>query len=85
MKTLTIEARSLESARAIEAALRDFEHELMVEDGRYCVSVAVPAGNQGIVALLNALQEYVQERADGPAHISLGGESYVMEATPSPN
>jgi hypothetical protein len=33
-----------------------------------------------IVAILNAIQEHVNARADGPTLIDLDGHSYVMEA-----
>ena len=45
MKTLTVEARSLESARGIEAALGGFERELVANDGGYCINVTLPTGS----------------------------------------
>jgi hypothetical protein len=36
-------------------------------------------GSSQIVAILNAIQEHVNARADGPTLIDLDGRSYVME------
>ena len=83
MNRLTIEARSLKSAREIEAALRGFERELLADDHQYCVHVTLPNGDRGIVEVLNALEEYVRHRGDGPAHINFDGQSYTLEARPS--
>ena len=77
MRNLTVEAASLNSARAIESALRGVERELVADDGRYCIHVTLPAGDQGIVAVLNALEVYVRERGTS-ARISLDGQSYTM-------
>lgn len=81
MDGLMIEARSLESARGIEAALRGFEREVVTEDGRHCVHVTLPPGNRGIIALLNALEEYVSQRGDGPARVEYDGRTYTMDAS----
>jgi hypothetical protein len=82
MNRLTIEARSLDSAREIEAALTGFERWLQVDDHRWCVQVTFPPGDRGIVAVLKALEAYVRQRGDGPAQISFDGESYSLEALP---
>lgn len=79
MRTLTIEAASLKSAQGIEGALRGFERTLVTDDDRYCVHVTHPAGDQGIVAVLDASQAHVQERGT-TARINLDGQSYTMEA-----
>jgi hypothetical protein len=83
MNRLTIEARSLKSAQEIEVALRGFERWLQVDDHGCHVQVTFPPGDQGIVAVLNALEEYVRQRGDGPAQISVDGQSYTLEALPS--
>jgi len=36
------------------------------------------------VAVLNALQEYVTERADGAAQVEFNGHSYVVHPEPEP-
>jgi hypothetical protein len=83
MKGLTIEAKSLQSAREIEAAPRGFDRELLAGDGRYSVRITLRGGSHGVVAVFNALQQYIQQRGAGePAQISLDGQSYLMESFP---
>jgi hypothetical protein len=62
--------------------LRGFDRELVADDGCYCVHVTLPSGNGGIASVLNALEEYVRQRGDGPAHINFGGQLYTLEALP---
>ena len=81
MQTLTVEAKSLKSAQGIEAALLGFERKLIADDGRYAIHVTLPAGDRGIVAVLNALADYVSERGT-TARINLDGQSYTLEAPP---
>jgi hypothetical protein len=81
VQTLTVEARSLKSARGIEAALVGFERDLVADDGHYVVHVRLPAGDRGIVAVLNALADYVSERGT-TARINLDGQSYTLEPPP---
>ena len=78
VQTLTIKARSTESARGLLVALSMFHPELVEgEDGGQ--SVMVDLGNdQDIVAVLNALERYVSDRAHGPVPLELGGRTYTM-------
>lgn len=80
METLTIQAASAESARGMLAALSVFEAELVeTPDGRREVVVTLAGNDSEIVAVLNALERYVTERASGPARVELNGRAYVME------
>jgi len=80
VQTLTVEARSLKSAQGIELALVGFERKLVADDAHYVIHVILPAGDRGIVAVLNALADYVSERGT-TARINLDGQS-TMEAPP---
>ena len=80
METLTIQAASAESAHGMLAALSFFEAELVeTPDGRREVVVTLAGDDSEIVAVLNALERYVTERASGPARVELNGRAYVME------
>jgi hypothetical protein len=83
VQRLTIEARSLNSAREIEAALTGFDRELLADDDRYCVHVTLPDRDGGIVAVLNALEAYVRQRGGEPARVEYDGRSYTLEASAS--
>lgn len=83
MRKFTIEAASLQSAREIEAALKGFERELLADGSRHCVQVRLPSGDDAIVAVLNAVEAFVQGRGEGPARIEYAGKNYTMEAAPS--
>ena len=82
MQTLNVVAASAESARALLEALSEFEAELIeAEDGHCEVSVTLASSASEIVAVLNALEEYVLDR--GPARLSLDGHDYVMHPSPA--
>lgn len=81
METLTIRPRSRESAQGMLAALSEFRAELRESDEGYEIVVTLGRDGRGddeIVALLNALEQYIAARPSGPARIELGGRSYVM-------
>lgn len=76
--TLTIEAATPESALALYQALAEFPAELRVsDDGRRFIDVEL-GGNLQIVAVLNAVEEYVTHRNDGPARVALDDRSYML-------
>ena len=80
MDRLTIHAISPESGRALLAALSDFQTEL-VESAEGCdVVVTLGPANSEVVAVLNALEQYVHERGDGPARFEFYGRNYVMHS-----
>ena len=83
MRKLTIEAASPESARHIFDALAGFEPEL-VEDGEgLTVAIALRSDGQ-LIGVLNALEQHVTSRAQGPAIVGLGGHKYRLDAVSSP-
>ena len=82
METLRIHAASPESGRAMLVALSAFPAEL-VESADGCeVVVGLARGDGEVVAVLNALEQYVTERASGPARVEVDGHRYVMHAVP---
>jgi hypothetical protein len=83
METLTIHAASARSAQKMLAALTGFPAEL-VENGDSCMVVVNLGGNGQIVGVLNALQQYVTERAAGAAQVEFNGNRYAMHPEPEP-
>ena len=82
MKTLTIKATSEESARGFLSGLTGFDAELLQgEDGSYLVEIALGGPDVEIVAVLNALEDYVSRRGEGPAEVDLSGRSYKLHPT----
>jgi hypothetical protein len=82
MKQLSIDAASPESASEMVAALSSFRAELVDGPGGPQVIVALDGNDADIVAVLNALQQYVTARADGPARVELDEKQYVMHPEP---
>lgn len=79
MQMLTIEAVSTASAQGLLEALSEFRPRLVVsEDNRQNVVVDLGANAREIVDVLNRLERYVVERADGPARLELAGRSYTL-------
>jgi hypothetical protein len=81
MDRLTIHPVSEESALAMLAALSGFHAELLESaDGwEIVVTLGLDGRNDGeIIAALNALAEYVNKRAGGPARVEMNGRHYVM-------
>lgn len=61
------------------AALSSFRAELL-ESGDGCeVVVQLGRGDDEIIGVLNALERYVTERADGPAQVKVFGKSYLLQ------
>jgi len=76
---IMIHPASPESAREIIAALSRFHPELIeAPDGHYEVVIGLDGDDREIVAVLNALEEYVTGRAPGPTRLELDGHRYVM-------
>jgi hypothetical protein len=79
--TLSIEAASSESASALCEALAEFGARVVErESGVLVVRVKLGGASGQIVAVLNAIQEYVTAREGGPTMIELNGRSYLMDA-----
>ena len=83
METLTIHAASARSAQKMLAALTEFPAELVENDGS-CMVVVNLGGDAQIVGVLNALQQYVTQRAAGAAQVEFNGNSYAMHPEPEP-
>jgi hypothetical protein len=85
METLVVHAVSLESAQEFCAALPGFRTNLVgAENGRFEVQITF-AGDREIIAVLNALVEYVTNRGDGPARLELDGHRYTLPPQPGLN
>jgi hypothetical protein len=83
LRAINIEAKSLESARALYAALSKFDPELVGnKDDGYRVSIDLGGGDSQIVAVLDALETHVTERAGGPARVELDGRHYTLHGEP---
>jgi hypothetical protein len=80
MQSLTIHAATAYSAQAVAAALSHFHSESVEVDGHYEVTVTLGGRDREIVDVLNALELYVTERANGPAHIEFEGREYTLHA-----
>jgi hypothetical protein len=81
VKALTISAASSDSARSLLEALSPFDATIVVASASLEVSVPL-RGAQDIIPVLNAIEQYVNNRADGPAHIRLDGNVYSLYPAP---
>lgn len=79
MQMLTIEAASLESAHRLYSTLSVFHPELLTGEGGYQVSVAV-ASVSNMLSVLDAIEQQVVDRGDGPALLDLDGHRYTLHA-----
>jgi hypothetical protein len=85
MQTLTIKAVTVESAHGFMSGLGAFQAELVeAEDGGYLVQVTLRGGDREIIDLLNALEDYVSHRGEGPAEVGLAGRTYELRPTEPP-
>jgi hypothetical protein len=82
MKTLSIEARTAETAQGLRSALADFEPEVIEQDQEtFAVRVDLALyGGADIGSVLRAIQQYVASYQTGSALIDLDGCTYTMEA-----
>ena len=78
MKSLTIAARSAESALRLADALQQFQPELSGADKTgYRITIELLDRAEGqIVAVLEALEAYVTAGSDGPVAVELDGKRY---------
>jgi hypothetical protein len=78
MHSLTIQARSRDSAQAIYSALSDFWPELVGNDEQgYTVGVQLGNVDGDVIKLLNAIEVYVTQRQTS-ASLDLDGHRYTM-------
>jgi hypothetical protein len=80
MRALTVETKTLDSARLLYDALSAFHPELLSNDEGYRVSVELRNNDRDIVPVLDAIERYVNERAEEAARIELDGRHYTMHA-----
>jgi hypothetical protein len=84
MRAITIEAKSVGSARRLYNALIEFYPELAgSEDEGYRVSVELGSSESRLVDVLNAIEQYVAEANNGPARVNFDGRRYTLRAVPS--
>lgn len=82
MESLVIHAASRESAEGFCKALTDLRAKLIeTPDGRCQVEIPIGGSNKKILDALNALEEYVSVRGDGPARLDIAGHVYVLHPT----
>jgi hypothetical protein len=85
MRSLSIDARSWESAQGLTAALSSFKPKLNGDDrAGYRVVVELNGSDRHVIAVLDAIEDYVTQRDDGPARLELDGRSYTLAASPEP-
>jgi hypothetical protein len=86
MQSLTIEAVTPDTAFALRDALSEFRAELRVTvDGRSYVEVTLGQSDLEIVEVLNAIEDYVTQRAAGSAgreRVALNGRKYALHVVP---
>ena len=79
MQTLTIKAKDMESAQGFVTGLASFNAELRAtDDGCYLVEITFGGPDREIIAVLNALEEYVTVRSQEPAEVALAGRTYEL-------
>lgn len=76
MRTITIEAASLKSARGFASALTEFETTLDVINERVLLSVKIH-GDREIIAILHALERHINQRSES-ALLELDDRRYQM-------
>lgn len=80
MRTLTIGAANLASARGFLDALDGFQAKLLsTSDGTYNVEISLDETNRSAIEVLNTLEQHVTERASGPARLELDGRNYLLD------
>ena len=84
MQRLTIKAMTLGSANGFMSELAGFPAELSKAEDGYLVEFELGHGDQEIIALLNALANYVTHRGEGPAEVGLAGRTYELHPAGSP-
>jgi hypothetical protein len=81
MRAITIEAKSVGSARRLYNALIEFHPELAgSEDDGHRVSVELGSSESRLVDVLNAIEQYVTEAKTSPARIDFDGRRYTLHA-----
>jgi len=85
MQTLTVKAKTRESAQGFLTGLASFNAELHeAEDGSYLIEIILGGPDCEIIAVLNALEDYVTNRSLEPAEVGLAGRTYKLHPTDRP-
>jgi hypothetical protein len=77
MRSLTIEARSRESAEALHNALSKYRPLLLCSAESYMVKVELPSDDGDLIAVLDTLERHVSER-NSSARLKLDGTDYTF-------
>jgi hypothetical protein len=78
MRSLTVEAKSLDSARGLYEALAAFEPKLTRSEQKgFQVTVELGTDRQ-MIAVLDEIERHVSERQAGPARVELDGRNYTL-------
>lgn len=81
MRAITVEAKSLGSARRLYNALGAFNPELSGSQKHgYRVTVDLGTSDRRLLDVLDAIEQYVTETGTDPARIDVGGHRYTMHA-----
>lgn len=78
MEKLRIQAATPETGREMLAALSEFKAELLESSDGCEVVISFGGDDHKIIGVLDVLERYVTERANGPARMELNGKSYVL-------
>jgi hypothetical protein len=85
MQTLTVKAKTRESAQGFLRGLASFKAELHeAEDGSYLIEIILGGPDCEIIAVLNALEDYVTNRGQEPAEVGLAGRTYELHPADPP-
>jgi hypothetical protein len=85
MRSLSIDAKSWESAQGLAGALSSFKPKLTGDDREgYRVVVSLNGSDRHVIAVLGAIEGYVTSRDDGPARVELDGRTYTLAPSPEP-
>jgi hypothetical protein len=85
VQTLTIKAKSLESAQGFVTGLASFNAELRAtDDGSYLVEIPLGGPDREIIAVLNALEDYVTNRSQERIEVALAGRTYELHPAGRP-
>jgi hypothetical protein len=82
MRSLIVEAKSLTSASELCEALAEFKPDLTGNEADgYFVLIPLRGPDRHVLAVLDAIQNYIESRSDGPARVELDGQRYTMHSS----
>jgi hypothetical protein len=81
LRSLTVDAKSVQSAQALYEALSPFQPELLGDDQEgYRVNIPLSGSDCEIIDVLNVLQQHLSKRSAGLTRVQLDGHTYTMDA-----